>query len=118
MREAQFAAIADSFETIDDTIDEHLEQPINFQSLDGMEAHHEILGVEADVNEVGMWLGNYLRTPNSEYQARMFNVVRDTQEHLARLINLRLTKEHQYWAGGTEKSIRPGGNPGWGDRRH
>ena len=103
-RAGLFIDMADSFQAIDNSIDQKLEPTLNLQGHDGMQAFHQSMRVESDIAEAGLWLGTYLRTQDSEYQARMLDNLNAAREHLTRLLNLRLTEEQQYWA--TELEIQ------------
>ena len=99
---ALFAQVGESWEQIDEIIDERIQPKINRQGIQGLQEVEEVANVEADVAEVGTWLGNYLQSPKEEYRERIFDNAKDCHEHLARFRRLRLSKENRHWGGELE----------------
>ena len=83
--------ISQNFSTIDELIDEKLQASINPLEPNGLNKVEEAAQIEADIAEVGTWLGNYLRTPKKEYFKRIFDNEKDFREHIGSFKNLSLT---------------------------
>ncbi len=96
-RETLFATIGENFEELDTILDEKIQANVDLQGPDGAGKLAEAMQMEADIAEVGTWLGNYLRTPKEEYKLRVFNDTEDFWELLSRFKKLRLSAEEQRW---------------------
>ena len=97
-REVLFATIGENFEELDEILDEKIQPGIDIQGPDGAEKLKESLDMEAEIAEVGSWLGSYLRTPRDEYKLRVFDRIQDVRTGIKQFKNLRLTAEEQSWA--------------------
>lgn len=87
--------ISQNFLTIEEIINEQLQANINPQGPDGVKKVKEAAQIEADVSEVGTWVGNYLRTPKKEYFERIFDNEKDFREHIKSFKNLSLTSSEE-----------------------
>jgi len=67
-REALFATIGKNFELLDGILDEKIQATVTMLGPDGPAKHMASMGMEANIAEMGTWLGNYLRTPKAEYK--------------------------------------------------
>lgn len=89
--------VVESVEKIDEIIDERIQPRINRQEPQALQKLEEAANMEADIAEVGTWLGNYLQTPKQEYRKRVFDNAEDCREHLTKFRMLRLSKELRHW---------------------
>ena len=96
-REELFTNLGENFEELDEILDEKIQANVDLQGPDGPEKVAEAKGMEANIAEVGTWLGNYLRTPREEYKQCVFDDTEDFREELNRFKNLNLTEEEQGW---------------------
>ena len=96
-RETLFRSISENFEVIDEILDEEIQANLDEAALDGQQKGMESAQMEADIAEVGTWLGNYLRVPTPAYRERIFDNAQDFREHLVRFKRLRLTKTERQW---------------------
>ena len=95
-RELLFATTGENFIELDGILDEKLQANIDLQAPDGPEKLKESVDMEADIAEVGTWLGSYLHTPKAEYKLRVFDNIQDVQAELIQFRSLRLTEEEQH----------------------
>ena len=72
-REILFAIIGENFGELDEILDELILATVDMQGPDGPEKHIASMGMEANIAEVGTWLGNYLRTSREEYKERLYH---------------------------------------------
>jgi len=100
--EALVTNIAKDFTKLDDIIDDQIRAKIDLAGPDGPAKWRESALLEADVAEVGTWLGAFLRTPKIEYRERMFVDIEDMRRHLERFANFTLTSEEKKHAGEVE----------------
>ena len=97
-QEVLFATIGENFKELDDILDEKIQANVDLQDPDGAEKLKESVDMEADIAEVGNWLGSYLRTPREEYKERLNDEANDFWEELDRFKSFRLTEQEQDWA--------------------
>ena len=97
-RESLSRAIGQNFSELDKILDEKIQANIDLQGPDGLEKFKESVDMEADIAEVGNWLGNYLRTPEVVYKFRISDDSEDFWEELKQFNSLRLTEAEQDWA--------------------
>jgi PAS domain S-box-containing protein len=98
-QEALFAKISEGFEKIDAIIDKRLGGKIGQEGSGGPEKGESLADMESDVARFGTWLGNNLRTPKKEYEARLYKDADHFRRDLNRFKNLNLTDVEAYWAG-------------------
>lgn len=96
-QEQLFAALAENFGQLEQLIDERLKQAIRRQGTAALKKLEEAAYLESDISKVGVWLGNYLRTPRPEYRARIFANAEDFRGHLTRFNRLPLTAAERHW---------------------
>jgi signal transduction histidine kinase len=89
--------VARGFERIDEIIDDRLQVRFDPRTASGSAKLAGSTDLEADVAEVGTWLGNYLRTPTRDYRERIFDNLNDCRRGLARFKRLDLTPEERRW---------------------
>ncbi len=97
-REKLSASIGDNFEQLDEILDENIKANADGQAPDGYAKLMAATQMEADIAEVGNWLGSYLRTPKDEYKLRVFDNIQDVQAEFSQFGSLRLTPEERGWA--------------------
>ena len=97
-RELLSTTIGRNFEELDEILAVKIRPNIELPAPDGHEKFVESMGMEANIAEMGNWLGNYLRTPQEEYKLRVFEYTEDFWEELNRFKNLRLADEERAWA--------------------
>ncbi len=90
-REALSRAIGQNFSELDKILDEKMQANIDLQAPDGPAQLKESIDMEADIAEVGTWLGSYLRTPEVVYKLRVSADSENFWEDLSRFRSLRLT---------------------------
>ena len=94
-REILFAIIGENFGELDEILDELILATVDMQGPDGPEKHIASMGMEANIAEVGTWLGNYLRTSREEYKERLYHDADDFWEEFNKFKSLRLTEEEK-----------------------
>ncbi len=97
-REVLFTTLGENLEELDKILDEKIQDNIDLQAPDGAEKLQEAKGMEANIAEVGTWLGSYLQTPKEEYKQYLYKNADDFWEEFNRFENLRLTAKEQAWA--------------------
>ncbi len=97
-REVLFTTLGENLEELDKILDEKIQDNIDLQAPDGAEKLQEAKGMEANIAEVGTWLGSYLQTPKEEYKQYFYKNADDFWEEFNRFKNLRLTAKEQAWA--------------------
>jgi len=64
-----------------------------------------IANLEADIAEVGSWLGNYRQTSKPEYRQRILESSKNFKQHLAAFQKVTWTEEEQRWATRLERDF-------------
>ena len=93
--DALFATVAENFEQMDVIIDEELQAGVDLNGPDGFQKSLVSAQMEADLAEVGTWLGNYLRTREDRYRERIADDSADFEQALAEFQRLALTQEER-----------------------
>ena len=109
-REVMFATIGENFEELDDILDNKIQLNITSHGPDGHEKLMESMSMEADIAEVGTWLGNYLRTPKG-YKFRVFDNMRDFQMAFDQFKKCEAQRERTELGGGIARFIYPDPGP-------
>ena len=105
-QELIFSKIGAEFEKLDEIIDEKIQANIDRQGVDGIDKTIRAGEMEANIAEVGAWLGNYLRTPKKTYKERIFANANDFLEELGQFKKLRLTEAEKHWTGELGKAFK------------
>ena len=102
-RETLFRSIAGNFRVIDEILDDEIQENLNEGSLDGFQKVMELAKMEANIAEVGTWLGNYLQDSVPEFREKIFADARDFRKHLVRFKRLRLSRTERQSTAKLEK---------------
>ena len=104
-QELIFSRIGAGFEKLDEIIDEKIQANIDRQGADGIDKTIRAGEMEANIAEVGAWLGNFLRTPKKTYKERIFANANDFLEELGHFKKLKLTEAEKHWTENWEKRL-------------
>lgn len=91
--------VSEAWDRIDNIVDKRIGSDKNSQNLTDLKKSKAGVNVEADVAEVGLWLGNYLQNPKAEYRNRIFASADECLGNLALFRSAELTQEDQRAAG-------------------
>lgn len=105
-QEIIFAAFIDGFERIDQIIDDRIDPGIDRSLPEGLRKAEALVQVEADLGEVGTFLGNYRRTHEGKYKALIGDNEVEFLQRLAALSRFPLTGEEQDWVRAIERIFR------------
>ena len=97
-REVLFATIGENFQELDGILDNKIQVNITSHGPDGPEKLRASMSMEANIAEVGNWLGSYLRDPKEEYKLHIFDDTADFWQAFNQFKNYRLTQEEEGWA--------------------
>ncbi len=81
-RETLFTTIGENFQELDEILDEKIQANMDLHGPDGAAKLKESVDMEADIAEVGTWLGSYLRTPKEEYKIRVIDNTQDVRAEI------------------------------------
>ncbi len=101
-QQALFAKLAQSLDAMARIIDDKIQAKLKPAGPDGPLKVRGAVDLEVDIAEVGTWLGNYLRTSNPVYKARVFENAKAVQKELEGFKTLRLTPMERQWVGELE----------------
>lgn len=105
-QEVIFAAFIDGFERIDQIIDHRIDPGIDRSLPEGLRKAEALVQVEADLGEVGTFLGNYRRTNEGKYKALIGDNEAEFLQRLAAFSRLAVTGEEQHWVRAIERIFR------------
>ena len=105
-QELIFSKIGAEFEKLDEIVDKKIQANIDRQGADGIDKTIRAGEMEANIAEVGAWLGNYLRTPKKTYKERIFANANDFLEELGQFKKLKLTEAEKHWTGELGKAFK------------
>ncbi|MFY9269409.1 MAG: ATP-binding protein, partial [Candidatus Manganitrophaceae bacterium] len=88
-----------SFEEIDAIIDAKIDPKISRETKEGLQKAEALAQIEADIAEVGVFLGNYGRTDEKKYKALIFENEKEFLQKLTAFKRLSLTEEEMRLAG-------------------
>ncbi len=91
-QDSLFKGVAVAFQRIDDVIDDQLQVKIEKNDTEKI---LQSQAMEADIAEVGTWLGHYLMTSDEKYQNYLDDNMGDVIAELHQLKQLPLTKEEK-----------------------
>lgn len=91
--------VSEAWDRIDNIVDKRIGSDKNSQNFTDLKKSKAGVNVEADVAEVGLWLGNYLQNPKAEYRNRIFASADECLGNLALFRSAELTQEDQRAAG-------------------
>ncbi len=81
----RFALVMRNIETIDELLDDQLENRVDRTGTGALEKLVDSIDLEADIGEVGIWLGNYRRTRREEDRNRIWRNVEEFKAQAATL---------------------------------
>lgn len=89
----RIGSVADAFDEIDRILDDRIQPGIDLDSFEGMAKLLWTTAIEADVAEVGAWLGIYVADPTERNQDRVMESMLEARTQLAGFRKLELTAE-------------------------
>lgn len=101
-----FSKIGAAFENIDKIVDDKIQANLDPPGADGIKKTILAGEIEVNIAEVGVWLGNYLRTPNKAYKERIFTTANNFLKELGQFKELKLTEAEKHWTGELEKVFK------------
>ncbi|MGZ9216839.1 MAG: response regulator [Candidatus Binatia bacterium] len=105
-QELIFSKIGADFEKLDEIVDKKIQAKIDRRGADGIDKTIRAGKMEANIAEIGAWLGNYLRTPKKRYKERIFANANDFLEELGQFKKLKLTEAEIHWTGELAKEFK------------
>lgn len=104
---ARLAVVTEAIDEIDRILDEGIQPKIESDSPDGTTRLFAANAIEADVAEIGTWIGLYIADPTVRHQERITESVQEARAQLAAFLELQLTPEERVYAARLQRMLDP-----------
>ncbi len=104
---ARLDEATEAFDTIDRILDDSIQPGIVATAPEGVAKLLTSTTIEADVAEIGAWLGSYLADPTADHRQRILESVEEVRGALAAFLDLELTLEERAGADRIDRMLDP-----------